>query len=216
MPMNPGARALRVVLRLPQHALILLVRAYRLLLKPWLGNACRFEPTCSAYTLEALQRHGALGGVALGGWRLLRCHPWCDGGCEPVPATFAPRDTARGLFTRWVTGSRNGVEAGGIAASGIDATDGATAALDQARASVLASARRPATRSAPAALSPRPLNSASSPASVLSCQTRPVARVSRRRRAVRTGSPSPRADRPAPADRPSPPASDSSRVTPSP
>lgn len=109
--------------RLPQTLLIGLVRGYRLLLKPWLGSACRFEPTCSAYTLLALQRHGALRGAALGSWRLLRCHPWCDGGCDPVPDTFAPwpgrrpaapagqrtapaapeqapPDTAPGLFTR--------------------------------------------------------------------------------------------------------------------
>ena len=48
---------------------MLLVRGYRLLLKPWLGNACRFEPTCSAYALEALQRHGALAGSYLAGGR---------------------------------------------------------------------------------------------------------------------------------------------------
>ena len=90
----------------PQQGLMLLVRAYRLLLKPWLGNACRFEPTCSAYTLEALQRHGALRGSALGGWRLLRCHPWCDGGHDPVPENlpclscgFSSASAAR-LFTR--------------------------------------------------------------------------------------------------------------------
>ena len=90
--------------QLPRQALIALVRAYRLLLKPWLGNACRFEPTCSAYTIEALQRHGALRGSALGGWRLLRCQPWCDGGCDPVPARFP--DPAAGLFTRLGLGER--------------------------------------------------------------------------------------------------------------
>jgi putative membrane protein insertion efficiency factor len=79
-----------LVWRLPQRLLMLLVRGYRLLLKPWLGNACRFEPTCSAYTLQALQQHGAVGGSVLGGWRLLRCHPWCHGGWDPVPDTFAP------------------------------------------------------------------------------------------------------------------------------
>lgn len=87
----------------PQRALMAVVRAYRLLLKPWLGNACRFEPTCSAYTLEALQRHGALRGSALGGWRLLRCHPWCNGGHDPVPENpprFSFASTAS-LFTRW-------------------------------------------------------------------------------------------------------------------
>ena len=70
--------ALNRLLRLPQQSLILLVRGYRFLLKPWLGSACRFEPTCSAYAIEALQRHGALGGSALTGWRLLRCQPWCN------------------------------------------------------------------------------------------------------------------------------------------
>ena len=84
--------------QLPRQALIALVRAYRLLLQPWLGNACRFEPTGSAYTIEALQRHGALRGAALGGWRLLRCQPWCDGGCDPVPGRFP--NPAAGLFAR--------------------------------------------------------------------------------------------------------------------
>jgi putative membrane protein insertion efficiency factor len=83
---------------LPQSALIGLVRAYRFFLKPWLGNACRFEPSCSQYALDALRRHGALGGGLLAGGRLLRCHPWCDGGCDPVPDRL-PRPL-EGLFTR--------------------------------------------------------------------------------------------------------------------
>jgi uncharacterized protein len=86
----PWRSAGRFLWHLPQQLLMLLVRGYRLLLKPWLGSACRFEPTCSAYTLQALQQHGAVRGTALGTWRLLRCHPWCDGGCDPVPDTFAP------------------------------------------------------------------------------------------------------------------------------
>lgn len=75
---------------LPRQGLMLLVRAYRLLLKPSLGNACRFEPTCSQYALDALQRHGAIVGSALTAGRILRCNPWCDGGCDPVAAR-APR-----------------------------------------------------------------------------------------------------------------------------
>lgn len=70
---------------LPRRALIALVRGYRLLLSPWLGSACRFFPTCSAYALEALERHGAAGGSLLTAGRLLRCHPLCAGGCDPVP-----------------------------------------------------------------------------------------------------------------------------------
>lgn len=78
----------------PRLALIGVVRGYRFLLKPWLGNVCRFEPTCSAYALGALQQHGAAAGAYLAARRILRCHPWCDGGCDPVPAT------APALFTR--------------------------------------------------------------------------------------------------------------------
>jgi len=61
------------------------VRTYRLVLSPWLGGACRFEPTCSVYALGALERHGALAGSALAVWRLGRCHPLCAGGHDPVP-----------------------------------------------------------------------------------------------------------------------------------
>ena len=79
---------------LPQRLLVGAVLAYRYLLKPWLGNACRFEPTCSAYALDALRQHGAAAGTYLAARRILRCQPWCDGGCDPVPAQ------APSLFTR--------------------------------------------------------------------------------------------------------------------
>ncbi|MEO5843518.1 MAG: membrane protein insertion efficiency factor YidD [Caldimonas sp.] len=77
----------------PRAALIAIVRAYRFFLSPWLGSACRFEPTCSAYALDALGRHGATLGLALTTGRISRCHPWCAGGIDPVPAT------PPGLFT---------------------------------------------------------------------------------------------------------------------
>ena len=64
-----------------------MVKFYRLLLSPWLGSSCRFEPTCSAYALRALEAHGAAAGAYLSARRLLRCHPWCAGGCDPVPAS---------------------------------------------------------------------------------------------------------------------------------
>ena len=86
---------------LPQAGLILLIKGYRLLLSPSLGSACRFEPSCSAYGLEALERHGAVAGTGLTLWRLARCHPGCDGGHDPVPA--APKRTTFPLFSRWVT-----------------------------------------------------------------------------------------------------------------
>ena len=63
-----------------------LVKGYRLLLSPWLGSACRFEPTCSSYALRALDQHGAAGGTYLAAARLVRCHPFCAGGHDPVPA----------------------------------------------------------------------------------------------------------------------------------
>ena len=71
--------------------LIALVRGYRLLLSPWLGSGCRFTPSCSAYALQALERHGALGGSVLAGRRVLRCHPGCAGGHDAVPSVFTFR-----------------------------------------------------------------------------------------------------------------------------
>jgi uncharacterized protein len=70
-----------------QAALMAAVRAYRFFLSPWLRSACRFEPTCSAYALDALGRHGAAAGVVLTLGRIGRCHPWCEGGLDPVPAS---------------------------------------------------------------------------------------------------------------------------------
>ena len=69
-----------------RSVLIAMVRFYRLMLSPWLGSGCRFEPTCSAYALQALQQHGAARGSYLTLKRLGRCHPWCSGGHDPVPS----------------------------------------------------------------------------------------------------------------------------------
>ena len=64
---------------------ILLVRFYQKFISPGLPPSCRFAPSCSQYTLEALQRYGALRGTWLGASRLVRCHPWHPGGYDPVP-----------------------------------------------------------------------------------------------------------------------------------
>ena len=80
----------------PARVLMVLVRGYRLMLSPWLGNACRFEPTCSRYSLAALEKHGALAGSYLTVHRILRCQPWCDGGHDPVP------DNPPRLFSRLI------------------------------------------------------------------------------------------------------------------
>ena len=76
------------------HIVALPVRAYRLILSPWVGRGCRFQPTCSAYGLEALERHGAIRGGALMVWRVLRCNPWGGSGYDPVPGSDAEHDAA--------------------------------------------------------------------------------------------------------------------------
>jgi putative membrane protein insertion efficiency factor len=65
--------------------LIGLVRVYQATLSPFLGRHCRFVPTCSNYFIEAVRVRGPLVGAALGIWRILRCHPFSRGGCDPVP-----------------------------------------------------------------------------------------------------------------------------------
>lgn len=92
----------RSLAALPRRILIGLVQAYRYLLSPWLGSACRFEPTCSRYALDSLERHGAVAGSVLTVARLARCHPWCAGGLDPVPEQ-APRLSR--LFTRLLAAS---------------------------------------------------------------------------------------------------------------
>lgn len=67
-----------------QTILIAALKGYKLLISPWLPSACRYRPTCSEYMLEAVQTHGVLRGVWLGLKRLGRCHPFHEGGYDPV------------------------------------------------------------------------------------------------------------------------------------
>ena len=60
------------------------IRFYRRALSPALPSRCKYEPTCSAYALEAVRTHGVLRGLVLAAWRLLRCNPWSHGGFDPV------------------------------------------------------------------------------------------------------------------------------------
>ncbi|MDG2461337.1 MAG: membrane protein insertion efficiency factor YidD [Luminiphilus sp.] len=75
--------------------LILIIRVYQLTLSPWLGRSCRFSPTCSQYGIDALEDHGTLAGCWLTVRRLSRCHPWCEGGHDPVPQPHAYRQPNR-------------------------------------------------------------------------------------------------------------------------
>ncbi|CAN5296211.1 membrane protein insertion efficiency factor YidD [soil metagenome] len=81
-----------------RQLLIGLVKAYRLLLSPWLGQSCRFTPTCSAYSIEALELHGAAVGSYLTLKRIARCQPWCEGGHDPVPPK-RPCGTRKTMFS---------------------------------------------------------------------------------------------------------------------
>jgi putative membrane protein insertion efficiency factor len=76
---------MKKLLRGPCIILIAGVRFYRFFVSPWLGAECRFYPSCSAYALGALKRHGALKGVSLAVRRFCRCHPGCAGGHDPIP-----------------------------------------------------------------------------------------------------------------------------------
>ena len=78
--------------------LLLLLRAYKLGISPYLGQNCRFYPSCSEYATEAIREFGALKGSALAGRRLCKCHPWHPGGLDPVPkqAPATSSATARG------------------------------------------------------------------------------------------------------------------------
>jgi len=85
MDPTPQARAIGPGISLPVRALLGLIRFYRFFLSPIVGRHCRFHPTCSLYGYDALLEHGALRGTGLTIWRLARCHPWAEGGYDPVP-----------------------------------------------------------------------------------------------------------------------------------
>lgn len=68
-----------------RYVLILLIRGYQLAVSPLFPPSCRFIPSCSEYARQALETHGLAKGSLLAVWRLLRCHPFCAGGLDPVP-----------------------------------------------------------------------------------------------------------------------------------
>jgi uncharacterized protein len=76
-----------------RHLLILLLKGYRFAISPLYGQVCRYHPSCSAYALQAVTEHGSLRGSWLAARRVLRCHPWAEGGYDPVPAPSKPSST---------------------------------------------------------------------------------------------------------------------------
>ncbi len=68
-----------------KHILLWLIRAYQLVLSPLLGSNCRFYPSCSCYSHDAIKNHGSIKGLYLLVRRIARCHPWSEGGYDPVP-----------------------------------------------------------------------------------------------------------------------------------
>ena len=72
--------------------LVAFIRVYQVLISPLLGQRCRFYPSCSQYALEAIQKHGAVRGLALGARRLVKCHPLNPGGVDLVPDPIRPTE----------------------------------------------------------------------------------------------------------------------------
>lgn len=80
--------------------LIAPIRAYKFFLSPWLGQSCRFTPTCSSYAIEAIETWGVLKGLSLALSRIGRCNPWCEGGHDPVPEKNCSHTQHKGLSSR--------------------------------------------------------------------------------------------------------------------
>ena len=83
--MSVARRILTIVVLLPRNAVVLLLKAYRLLVSPLYGDVCRYHPSCSRYALEAVQQSGVAVGAALAVARVVRCNPWSRGGVDDPP-----------------------------------------------------------------------------------------------------------------------------------
>lgn len=78
--------AVATVLLVPRNLCVGILKVYRAVISPLYGDVCRYYPSCSHYTLQAIQGHGVVRGVWLGARRIARCHPWAPGGVDDVPA----------------------------------------------------------------------------------------------------------------------------------
>ncbi|MFB2598906.1 membrane protein insertion efficiency factor YidD [Herbiconiux sp. P17] len=73
------------IVLLPRNLAVLVLRGYRAVISPLYGDVCRYYPSCSSYTLQAIQLRGVIVGSAMGVYRIARCHPWAKGGIDDVP-----------------------------------------------------------------------------------------------------------------------------------
>lgn len=94
-------RVVQFLVLLPRNVCVAILRAYRATISPLYGDVCRYYPSCSQYALTAIQKHGAVKGIALGVWRIARCHPWAAGGIDDVAEAHHHRYslTTRGFVT---------------------------------------------------------------------------------------------------------------------
>ena len=92
----PGRASSASAVRWARRVVSAPIEAYGRWISPGLPRRCKYEPTCSAYALEAIREFGILRGLVLAAWRLLRCNPWSHGGLDPVEqqTLFAPRGRA--------------------------------------------------------------------------------------------------------------------------
>jgi putative membrane protein insertion efficiency factor len=108
--------------RLPARGAAALIAAYRYGISPMIGPRCRYYPSCSEYGLQALERFGFVRGLWLTGARVLRCHPWHDGGVDPLPETFEPPAAGRYLGRVLRAGPAHGADPAAMHAGALPST----------------------------------------------------------------------------------------------
>ena len=86
-------RTIAFIILLPRNLVVLVLRGYRAVISPLYGDVCRYYPSCSHYALQAVQQHGVLKGSWFGARRIVRCHPWAEGGIDDVPVAHHQRYT---------------------------------------------------------------------------------------------------------------------------
>lgn len=102
--MTSVSAVVRAPMSIPQKILVGIIKVYQWTISPLLGPRCKYYPSCSNYGLQAVRRHGAIKGFALGAWRVLRCNPWSHGGVDDVPGRGEP------LFRRGAIETSKGTE----------------------------------------------------------------------------------------------------------